>query len=443
MSIAEEKREGFYRSEDGEWVPEGWAAKSLSELTSKIGSGATPRGGKDAYKNEGITLIRSQNILDLKFEPKGLAFIDEDQANQLSNVEIQEEDVLINITGDSVARVCRVPSTYLPARVNQHVAIIRADRGESDPRFLEYLLVSRTNKGDLLGLASAGATRNALTKGMLENFRRSVPSPSEQKAIAAVLGCLDDKIELLREQNETLEALAQTLFKHWFIDFNFPDEKGNPYKDSGGKMIASELGEIPEGWIETELGQLVTVKRGGSPRPIKDFITEGEGLRWLKISDASATKSPYIHTIAEKIIVEGLRNTTHLDSGKLVLSNSATPGIPKFLAVDSCIHDGWLHFPNIGYLSQEYLYLLFLKIRPELLMQGNGSVFTNLKTDILKEHVIVVPNKGHIHEVLIHGFSHFFEKIKINAEQIQTLTKLRNTLLPKLMKGEIRVPVES
>ncbi len=208
-------------------------------------------------------------------------------------------------------------------------------------------------------------------------------------------------------------------------------------------MVASELGEIPEGWLETELGQIVTVKRGGSPRPIKDFVTTGNGLRWLKISDASATNSPYIYKIAEKIILEGLSKTTHLNAGRLVLSNSATPGIPKFLAVDSCIHDGWLHFPELGHLSQEYLYLLFLRIRPELLRQGNGSVFTNLKTDILKQHVIIVPKQGHIHEHLLHGFSKFFRKIKANTEQIQTLTKIRDTLLPKLMKGEIRIPAQN
>jgi type I restriction enzyme S subunit len=207
------EKSGFYLSEDGEWIPDGWKPRPLLELTTKIGSGATPRGGKDAYKQEGISLIRSQNILDLKFEPSGLAFIDDDQARQLANVEIERGDVLINITGDSVARVCRVPSSVLPARVNQHVAIVRADEDEANSRFLEYMLVSRANKGDLLGLASAGATRNALTKGMLEGFTRTVPPVPEQKAIADVLGSLDNKIELLREQNETLEALAQTLFK--------------------------------------------------------------------------------------------------------------------------------------------------------------------------------------------------------------------------------------
>ena len=248
MSISEETREGFYQSEDGEWIPDGWSERPLSQLTTKIGSGATPRGGKDSYKTEGISLIRSQNIHDLKFAPNGLAYIDEEQAQQLSNVEIEEDDILINITGDSVARVCKVPTSVLPARVNQHVAIIRADRDKSHPRFLEYLLVARANKGDLLGLASAGATRNALTKGMLENFTRAVPSSTEQKAIADVLSSLDDKIELLREQNETLEALAQTLFKRWFIDFNFPNESGKPYRDSGGNMISLELGKIPEGW---------------------------------------------------------------------------------------------------------------------------------------------------------------------------------------------------
>jgi len=106
-------------------LPEGWAERTLGEHCIKIGSGATPRGGNEAYKQEGISLIRSQNVLDFDFSYNGLAFIDDEQASKLSNVEIFEEDVLVNITGDSVARVCSVPKEVIPARVNQHVAILR------------------------------------------------------------------------------------------------------------------------------------------------------------------------------------------------------------------------------------------------------------------------------------------------------------------------------
>ena len=136
-----------------------WKTYKLSEITSKIGSGATPRGGKEAYLEKGdISLIRSQNVLDFSFSKDGLAFISEEQAYELRNVTIEEDDILLNITGDSVARVCKVPVELLPARVNQHVAIIRANRKFVDADFLKYYLLEPSFKGYMLGLASAGAT---------------------------------------------------------------------------------------------------------------------------------------------------------------------------------------------------------------------------------------------------------------------------------------------
>ena len=133
---------------------EGWVSDKLQNLCSKIGSGATPRGGKEAYLTEGTySLIRSQNVMDFSFSYAGLAFISEVQANQLSNVEVIEKDVLLNITGDSVARVCQAPSEVTPARVNQHVTIIRPDQNKLSPEFLKYYLLNPKFKNFMLGMA--------------------------------------------------------------------------------------------------------------------------------------------------------------------------------------------------------------------------------------------------------------------------------------------------
>jgi type I restriction enzyme S subunit len=136
-----------------------WKIIKLSESCSKIGSGATPTGGKEAYLKSGpISLIRSQNVLDFSFTKNGLAFISPEQAYELKNVTIEEDDVLLNITGDSVARVCKVPKDLIPARVNQHVAIIRPQKDKIDSDYLKYYLLEPSFKGYLLGLASSGAT---------------------------------------------------------------------------------------------------------------------------------------------------------------------------------------------------------------------------------------------------------------------------------------------
>ncbi|MEG0893494.1 MAG: restriction endonuclease subunit S [Oscillospiraceae bacterium] len=193
---------------------------------------------------------------------------------------------------------------------------------------------------------------------------------------------------------------------------------------------------MPNDWIDITLGECVVVKRGGSPRPIQEYLSDS-GLHWLKISDATGISSPFINNIKEYIIEDGLKKTIYLKAGSLVLSNSATPGLPKILDIDTCIHDGWLYFPK-SQLSNEYLYLYFKHIRKHLVALGNGSVFTNLKTDILKNYPTVLPTN----DVLINFdeiIKVIFDNILESTREIQVLTNIRDSLLPRLMSGELDV----
>ncbi|MDR9410645.1 MAG: restriction endonuclease subunit S, partial [Balneolaceae bacterium] len=213
-----------------------WPKVKLADYCDKIGSGATPRGGSKVYLDSGeISLVRSQNVYNHGFEYDGLVYIDEDAAEKLSNVELEENDVLINITGDSVARVCMVPDDVLPARVNQHVSILRPKNGSLDPRFLRYSLLNHENQYKLLAIASAGGTRKAITKGHLEEFEISLPDITYQKEVSEILSTFDQKIHLNQQTNETLEAMAQATFKSWFVDFD-------PLR---AKMEAKEAGRDP------------------------------------------------------------------------------------------------------------------------------------------------------------------------------------------------------
>ena len=176
---------------------EGWEEKTLGEITTKIGSGATPRGGNKSYKTEGISLIRSMNVHDRYFKEKNLAFIDEDQANNLSNVTLQEDDVLFNITGASVTRCCIIPAEYLPARVNQHVSIIRPKPEIMESSYLNLLLTSKYYKDQLLFTGEQGATRQAITKVQLQEFVINYPLLKEQQAIVQKLDALSAKTKKL------------------------------------------------------------------------------------------------------------------------------------------------------------------------------------------------------------------------------------------------------
>ena len=177
----------------------GWVEKRLREVCSKIGSGATPRGGKASYCSKGISLIRSMNVYDCAFEYSELAHINDMQAKELANVTIEANDVLINITGASVARCCVVPSDVMPARVNQHVAILRiADNRFLNPDFLCYSLVAPARKSLLLGIGEAGSTRQALTKTDLALFKIKIPDIFEQKRIV-------ERVKVVAQANEALQ----------------------------------------------------------------------------------------------------------------------------------------------------------------------------------------------------------------------------------------------
>jgi len=175
---------------------DGWEESQLGNITTKIGSGATPRGGQASYKETGIPLIRSMNVHDDGFRKKNLAFIDDEQASKLDNVKIEIGDVLLNITGASVARCCIVPETHVPSRVNQHVSIIRLKSDLMRPKYLHYSLISDFNKNLLLGIGEQGATRQAITKAQIQSFRVNYP-----------LELLDQ--DLMIESLDNLKMLSQ------------------------------------------------------------------------------------------------------------------------------------------------------------------------------------------------------------------------------------------
>ena len=190
--------------------PKGWPQVALGNHASKIGSGATPRGGEESYKAAGIALIRSMNVRDGAFLRDGLAFIDDDQAAQLEGVVVEPNDVLLNITGASVGRVCRAPADVLPARVNQHVAIIRPT-ATFNSHFLEQCLLSPSVKERLLKIARAGATREAITKSAIEQFRVIRPPRKLQDQFAARAAASEETYRQMRASLDIMDALFTSL----------------------------------------------------------------------------------------------------------------------------------------------------------------------------------------------------------------------------------------
>lgn len=194
-----------------------WPVSKLQSLTTKIGSGATPKGGKQSYKKEGITLVRSMNVYDGEFVYKDLAHIDTAQAQELNNVELKPNDVFINITGASVARSCVIPNNILPGRVNQHVAIIRCKENILNCIFLNRLFLNASFRQKLLAMGQAGgATRQALTKEQLKNLNLILPPIELQNKFASFVQQVDkSKVAIQKSLDET-QTLFDSLMQKYF-----------------------------------------------------------------------------------------------------------------------------------------------------------------------------------------------------------------------------------
>ena len=428
-----------------------WQSVRLGDCCFKIGSGATPKGGKESYLDSGaFRLIRSQNVYNDGFHPSGLAFIGEDQARKLEGVSVEASDILLNITGDSVARVCLAPPQYLPARVNQHVAIIRPDPKVLDSRFLRYFLVSPQQQDFLLGLAAAGATRNALTKGMIEDLCVPCPDIAIQKIIADSLSGLDDRITLLRETNATLEAIAQALFKSWFVDFDpvHAKQEGRIPEGMDEAVAAlfpdsfqeSGLGLVPKGWQTRPLYSIATYVNGAAYKKFEPNL-ERRGLPIIKIAELKAGVTAQT-AFSDVAMPEKYR----IEHGDILFSWSGNPDT----SIDTFVwHHGnsWLNqhiFRVIPNQAEEKSFVLqTLKyLRPvfaELARNKQTTGLGHVTVADLKALHVVRPDQPLL-EFFNETISSVHAAIFENTNQTLTLSEIRDTLLPRLISGKLRLP---
>lgn len=401
--------------------------KELSSITSKIGSGLTPRGGNSVYTDNGISLIRSQNVLDMDFSTENLAYIDEVQAEKLKNVIVEKNDILLNITGDSIARCTIVPEEILPARVNQHVSIIRCKNTEQSKYVMYYL---QYIKKYLLQISKVGGTRNALTKEAISKL--PIKISEDWNRISTILDNIDRKIKINNQINQELEAMAKTLYDYWFVQFDFPDQNGKPYKSSGGKMVYNpELKrEIPEGWGVEKLGD------------ISQYVTE-------KVDSFELNIENYVGTDNMIADMGGIEFTTSIPQ-----SGTST----KFSVGDILISNIRPYFKKIwlsdrtGGCSADVLCIRTNRIIPKEFVYATLARDDFFNYDVAGSKGSKMPrgDKKHIMEYpivfefeIVEQYSEIvkpiYEAVHKNNNQNQELTQLRDWLLPMLMNGQVKV----
>lgn len=394
-----------------------WRKRCLGEITSFMSKGIPPKYVE--RENENTVRVLNQKCnrnFEIKYEESRLH--DCSKKKVPADKMLQPGDVLINSTGTGTAgRVAQLYDVPTPTTIDGHMILLRPTE-EIDSIYYGYAVKAFQSKIETLAEGSTGQTE-INRKRLQEEIVISFPKEKEtQERIARFLLNIDEKIKMNDKINKNLEQQAEALFKAWFLDYI-------PWN-----------GSVPDSWIDGKLGDFADIKRGGSPRPIQKYLSDS-GLRWLKISDVTSLQTPFVIDIKDHIIEDGLKKTVFLKEGSLILSNSATPGIPKILDVDSCIHDGWLYFPKSKF-SREYLYLYFKYIRQHLVNLSNGSVFNNLKTDILKNYPTILPDKETLHcfDAIVYPM---FLEMQNRTRESHKLAAMRDALLPKLMSGELDV----
>lgn len=422
------------QTETGE-IPEGCRVNRVGALCQFITSGGTPSRHNVKYWIGGdIPWIKTQELCD-------------------GNIYDAEEKINANGLKNSSARIMPVNTVSMAMygatvgklgilkkemSTNQACCNMVVDENNADYRFVYYSLLK--NRAGLISLASGAAQQN-LNQEIIKNYELLIPPLNEQRAIAKILSDLDDKIELNQKMNKTLEAVGQALFKHWFVDFEFPNEKGKPYKSSGGKMVESELGKIPGGWIISTIGNEFQTILGGTPSTQrKEYWTNGN-IPWInsgKVNEFRITKPTAF------ITKEALENSAAkmMPKGTTVLAiTGATLGQVSRVEIDVCGNQSIIGVVQNKKLPSEYVYYWIRENINDLISHQTGGAQQHINKNNVNSMLFLIPLDTIIDKFRL-IIENIFQKISLNCFESENLSEIRDSLLPRLMSGKIRVKIK-
>jgi len=354
-------------------------------------------------------------------------------------------DIFITMTdlskeGDTLGYPAKIPeNTNCNYLHNQRLGkVILKNEKLIDLDYLYYLLCTREYRGYILGTATGSTVKHTSPTKILD-YKINLPELHVQKKVSSILSSLDKKILVNNKTIELLEQISQTIFKSWFIDFEFPNEEGKPYKSSGGEMVGSELGMIPIDWKVELLHEFVDFLSGGTPKTTVQEYWNGS-IPFFTPKDAKA--NPYT-TITEKTITElGLekcnsklypKNTLFITArgtvGKLALANKAMAMNQSCFALK--------HKEN----QQFYLYHVVENLVKKIILGANGAVFSAINLNDLKHLKYTYSNENLISK-FENTVSFFYDQMSLLEEENIKLQQIRDSLLPKLLSGEIKISDE-
>jgi type I restriction enzyme S subunit len=420
----------FKQTEIG-MIPEDWEIEKIDNLF-EISSGLSKPRNEFGF---GHPFLSFKNIFDNISLPKELYELVNSSERERKHCSIMRGDVFLTRTSETIGELGMSSvalKNYENATFNGFAKRLRPKRKDIIlPEFAVYLFRSSKIRSQILTFSSL-TTRASLNAGMIKEIKLIIPSLPEQSAIANILSPLDNRIDLNRQTNATLEAVGQALFKHWFIDFEFPNEKGNPYKSSGGEMIDSELGEIPKGWTVGRLGDICDITMGQSP-PGNTYNELGDGLPFYQGITDFGFRFPSRRVYCTE-------PTRFAEADDVLLSVRAPVGSLN-VAEERCAIGRGVASLRLKGKRNGFLYYLLRATRSGWEMfEAEGTVFGSVTKSDVHDFKVIIPPRALI-ERFAFLISPWDKTISNKEKQSRTLTAVRDSLLPKLMSGKIRVCV--
>lgn len=402
-----------------------WEVVRLEELCSKVTSGGTPNTQKKEYYNGNIPWLKTQEITFNRIY-KTETFITDEGLSNSSAKWIPENAVIVAMYGATAGRIA---INKIPLTTNQACCNLVINPEKANYNFIYYHLLSRFE--EIAGMAIGGAQPN-LNAGMIKDLKISIPALENQNKIASILSTIDNKIENNLATNQTLEEITQTLFKEWFVNFNYPNADENKKH--------SEFGEIPVEWKIGKLGDIYKTTSGGTPSRSKPEYYENGTISWIKSKELNNT---FILDTEEKITEAALKNSSAKLLEKysvLIAMYGATVG-EIGITTESCTCNQAIcaFLPNENY-PYTFIYHFLLQCKQDIISQAVGSAQQNISQQLLLQYKLIIPPTELVkefHKVV----EPLFEKIKDNIQENETLRELRDSILPKLITGEISVNI--
>lgn len=441
----------FKEIENGELIVENWKECKLGDIADVLSGYAFK--SKD-FVDKGIPVIKIKNIIPPIIDITDVEYVNEELYDEKQRYALEYNDVLISMTGSNVNQIAsavgkigRVRLKNTKMLLNQRVGkLYITDKDQCDYNYLYYYLIQEEVRYNLAASAGGSANQANISPKQIKDINIKLPSIKEQKAIANILSNLDEKIETNNQINKMLEEMAKAIFKQWFVDFEFPNEEGDPYKSSGGEMVESELGMIPKGWQYKELRELCNItssKRIFMNEYVKEGIPFYRGKEIIEKSKGSLISTELYISIDKYNEIKDKFSVPV--KGDILLTSVGTLGIPykvdyeKFYFKDGNLT--WFKdYIQNEYSNYIYLWLLSNEGQSSLESITIGSTQKALTIASLKKLKLMIPN-----DLLLKKFesviSKVIDKIYLNNTEKENLIKIRDNLLSKLMSGRIKVPL--